>query len=181
MSETANIRFGGADLFMNGVNVGYLSGDVTLTYRRSGFKMSPSGSSSQNLIAIGQAKLKAAAAEITCDNLRLALGLGGSIETSTGSLSYNPASYDVATSSTSWQGLTIGRESVGTTKFALRVEHTKVNGKKVVLILYTALSVGNMDLPFGDGAVTLYDLEFVGVPDETRPQGDQIGLILEEV
>lgn len=181
MGTAANIKFGGGVLFINGVNVGYLSGDVVLMYKRSGFKLSPAGSSSTNLIAVAQAKLKAAAAELTAENLRLALGLGGSIATSTGDPSYNPASYDVATTSTSWQGLTIGRESVGTATLALRVEHTKADGNKLVLILYTAMAIGQLDLPLGDGAVTLYDLEFVGVPDETRPQGDQIGLILEEV
>ena len=104
MSDTDNIILGSGDLYLNGVNVGYLAGEVQLDYRRFALTLSPSGSSSTNLISLGMAELRASLAELSCENLRLALGIGGSVDVSTGQLSYDPSSYSFATSSTSWSG-----------------------------------------------------------------------------
>jgi len=181
MSGTVgDIRLGSGDLYLNGVRVGFLSGDVLLAYERSGFTLSPAGSASQNLVAIGKASLKAALAELSMEHLRLALGLGGSISTSTGAASYNPASFSW-TSSTSWEGLKFGRDSLDTSTVPLLFEHTKTDGKKVAVMLYQAVTPSKLVLPFADRNVTVYDVEFVGVPDESRSRGDQIGILIEEV
>lgn len=181
MSKDAEqLRLGGGDLYLNGVNVGYLSGEVTLTYRRTGLKLAPAGSGSTDLVAVGTATLRASEAQFSADHLRLALGLTGSAATSTGQLSYDPSSYSFATSSTSWQGVTIGAESLPGGTVSVRFEHAKADGRKVLLILYTAVSLSELKLPFGDRNVTLYDVELLGVPDASRPCGDQIGVIVEE-
>jgi len=181
MADTDNVILGSGDLYLNGVNVGYLAGEVQLNYRRKALTFSPSGSSSTNLISIGTATLRASMAEFSCENLRLALGIGGSIDSSAGQLSYDPSSYSFATSSTSWEGLTIGRESLGENTISLRFEHTKLDGKKIVLILYTALALSDLTLPFSGDKITMYDVSFMGCPDESRPAGDQVGIVFEEI
>lgn len=181
MSDTDNLILGSGNLYLNGVNVGYLAGEVQLNYQRQALTLSPAGSSSTNLISIGIATLRASFAEFNCENLRLALGTGGSINVSTGQLSYDPSSYSFATSSTSWEGLTIGRESLGDTMISLQFEHTKLDGKKIVLIFYTAMALSNLKLPFSGDKMTMYDVRFMGCPDESRPAGDQIGIIFEEI
>ena len=178
--DVNKVRLGGGDLYLNGVQVGYLSGDVVLSYSRERATFSPSGSGSQNLISIGRASLKASLAEFKADNLRLALGRTGSAATSVGAASYNPASFSFD-ASTSWQGVTVGGESLSTATMPLLFQHTKEDGKKVALILYSAASTCQLKLPFGDKSVTTYDIEFVGIPDETRPHGDQVGMLLEEI
>lgn len=181
MSDVNNVRLGGGTLYINAVDVGYLSGEVTFEFKRIGFKCAPGGSGKTGLISIDDARLKAEMAEFNCDNLRLALGIGGSTAASTGDMSYNPASYDVATSSTSWEGLALGNEEVDQTTYPLYFVHEKEDGNNIVVILYAAVSKSQLTLPFGDRAITLYDIEFVGIPDEDRPNGDQIGMILEEI
>ena len=181
MADTDNVMLGSGDLYLNGVNVGFLAGEVQLNYQRKGLTLSPSGSSSTNLISIGLATLRASFAEFSCENLRLALGIGGSINNSTGQLSYDPSSYSFATGSTSWEGLKIGRESLSNSTIALRFEHTKLDGKKVVLILYTAVVLSDLKLPFSGDKITMFDVSFMGCPDESRPAGDQVGIIFEEV
>ncbi len=181
MADTNNVMLGSGELYLNGVNVGYLAGEVQLDCQRKALTFSPSGSSSTELISIGIATLKASLAEFSCNNLRLALGLGGSVNASTGQLSYDPSSYSFATSSTSWEGLTIGRESLGGDTIALQFEHTKLDGKKIVLIFYAAISLSDLSLPFSGDKITMYDVNFMGTPNESRPAGDQVGIIFEEV
>lgn len=181
MSDTGNLILGSGVLYLNGIDVGYLSGEVQLNYERKALTLSPSGSDSTNLISIGIATLRSTWAEFTVNNLRLALGIGGSINTSTGQLSFDPSSYSFALSSTSWEGLTIGRESLSETTLALRFEHTKLDEKKIVVILYAAMSLSSLKLPFSGDKVTIYDIAFMGVPNESRPAGDQIGIIFEEI
>jgi len=181
MADTNNLMLGSGELYLNGVNVGYLAGEVQLNYQRKALTFSPSGSSSTNLISIGVATMRASFAEFSCNSLRLALGKGGSVDISTGQLSYDPSSYSFATNSTSWEGLTIGRESLSSVTVSLRFEHTKDDGKKIVLILYTTIALSDLKLPFSGDKVTMYDVEFMGCPDESRPEGDQIGIIFEEI
>jgi len=179
--DTENLILGSGSLYLNDVEVGWLGGEVQLSYERTGLTLSPAGSASTNLVALGQARLRASMAEFSCEGLRLAMGLGGSISASTGSPSYNPASYDAPTASTSWEGLTFGRDSLDGSSVALRFEHTKNDGKKVVVVLYTAHSASELLLGFGDAQFTVYDVEFVGAADESRSRGDQIGMVLEEI
>jgi len=181
MGDTDNVMLGSGELYLNGVDVGYLTGEVQLNYQRKALTFSPSGSSSTNLISIGIGTLRASFAEFSCENLRLALGIGGSINSSAGQLSYDPSSYSFASNSTSWEGLTIGRESLDDSTISLRFEHTKADGKKIVLILYTAMALSDLVLPFSGDKITMYDVEFMGCPDESRPAGDQVGIIFEEI
>jgi len=64
---------------------------------------------------------------------------------------------------------------------ALRFEHTRPNGKKIVVILYQAVSASEIVIPFDEENVTLYDVVYKGLADEDRTAGDQIGVIIDEV
>lgn len=175
------VRLGSGTLFINNVNVGYLSGEVTLLVKRLGFQFAPAGSGETNLRSLETCTLRATIAQLSMDNLRLALGLSGSAATSVGSLSYNPASLSIA-GSQSWQGITFGREPISGTAIPLRFEHEKKDDsdRRVCLILYNAVCRTNLVLPFGPDHVTVYDMEWLGLPDETRDAGDQVGMIIEE-
>jgi len=178
--DTDNLTLGGGSLYLNGVEVGWLSGEVHLRYERVGMRFSAAGSGSTQLRPMVKASLRAAVAEFSVQNLRLALGMGKTVNASTGSMSYDPTSYSFETSSTSWEGVKLGGESMADAEVPLRFEHTKVDGKKIVVVFYQAASVCDLLVPFGDEKVTMFDVEFVAVPEQTRPAGDRVGIVFEE-
>lgn len=179
MADTDNLILGNGTLYLNNIDIGYLTGEVQIEFRRKGLTLSPSGSSSTDLIPLIDVVLRAGIAEFSPENLRLALGYGGSIATSVGSLSYDPSSYSFAADQ-SFDVLTFGRASISGSTLALRFEHEKADGNKVVVIFYTAVSLSDLTLPFSDEKITMLDVAFYGVFDETRLNGDQIGVIFEE-
>lgn len=180
--DADEIRLGSGDLYINNVDVGFLSGEITLAIKRQGWQFAPAGSGSTDSRSVETIRLRATKAQLSADNLRLALGLSGSASNSVGALSYNPASLSIA-SGQSWQGVRFGRQNIDETALSVRFEHTKVedSDKRVCVVLYNAVCLTSLALPFGSDHVTVYDVEFLGLPDESRPAGDQVGLILEEV
>ncbi len=178
MADNADqVQLGSGVLHVNNIHVGYLSGEVLLTYQRTGMQLPVSGT---DPVSVCKCTLRATVAQFDVDHLRFALGLTGSVAASVGALSYNPGSFSIDAGQ-SWEGVGIGRESVPDT-VALRFEHTKSGDtKRICLMLYQAVSSVNLRLPFGSDRVTMHNLEFIGIPDESRSAGDQIGVIIEEV
>jgi len=41
--------------------------------------------------------------------------------------------------------------------------------------------LSDLRLPFSGDKITIYDVGFMGVPNEDRPAGNQVGIIFEEV
>ena len=180
--DVTNITLGGGRLYLNDIEVGFLKGDVEFSYVREKLDFKPSGSLGPVAqFVIGEhAQLKASAAEFKASNLRLAMGVTDSIASFSGAPSYNPASYEPAGTEV-YDALKFGGSTTIDDSIALRFEHTRANStKKIVVILYTAVSLSDLSLAFKEEDVLLTDVVFRGLNDETRPAGDQIGMVLEE-
>jgi hypothetical protein len=182
MGARADITLGSGILYLNNVDVGHLAGPVTLSYHRRKLTLQPSGSGLTTWRVIGTAALKAASAEFSAEHLRLALGLAsGNVTVVTGCPSYNPASFAPGTSSTSYDTMRFGGDTIDSSTTALRFEHTRPQqNKKIVVVLYTAVAVPRLELGFNEDTILRTDMTFLGLRDETRPAGDQIGMVLEE-
>ena len=48
-------------------------------------------------------------------------------------------------------------------------------------VLYNAVSVSELLLPFHEDDITMHDLTFKGLSSETRDEGDKIGVLIEQV
>ncbi|MCK5016792.1 MAG: hypothetical protein KAS32_06930 [Candidatus Peribacteraceae bacterium] len=183
MAKTiANITLGSGDLYLNDIDVGYLKGDVEFSYVREKLDFKPSGSLGPVVqFVIGEnAQLKASAAEFNVANLKLAMGVTDAITSFSGNPSYNPASYEVDGAEV-YDAITFGGSTTVDGSVALRFEHVRANStKKIVVILYTAVSLSDLTLAFQEEDILMTDIVFRGLNDETRPDGDQIGMILEQ-
>jgi len=176
------VVLGSGTLYIDNVDVGHLTGPVTVHIERSGLTLppdepsydEPTGFRTQDSMI-----LRAASAEFNTTHLRLALGLSGdSIETISGSPSYNPASFDGT--GNSYDVVHLGYASIDTTIFALRFEHTTAADKKVVVILYRALTPARIDLAFASDTFTAANIEFHAIQDDDRPVNERLGQILVE-
>ncbi len=179
---TENVTVGSADLFVNGIDVGHLKENVDFSYTRDKIAFKPANMLGDvKAFAIReQCEIRARSAELKLANLRLALGVteavdpSHTIETHTGSCSYTPAS------GTSWDSMTFGGSKT-IDEVCIRVEHTRDNGKKFVVILYKAVSMTELLVPFAEEDFTLHDLIFRALADATRAVGDQIGIMFDQV
>ena len=182
--DTSNITLGSGRLYINDIEVGYLKGDVEFAYTREKLDFKPSGALAMvDRWIIGEAaSLKASIAEFKAANLKLAMGGGGGeINSFTGNPSYNPASFSGSASKT-YDYLTFGGGTAVTTDLAIRFEHIRPkSGKLVVIILYKAVSSSDLALAFHDEDFNLTDVVFEGVMDTTRPAGDQMGMVVEQI
>lgn len=181
--DTANITLGTGSLFLNNVEVGHLKGDVEFVYTREKIDFKPSGSTTaQDQWVIAEtAELRASIAEFKLSNLRLAMGIGDANSSFTGSPSYNPASF-TGDSDKVYDSLTFGG---GLTPIdmtvALRFEHIKAKtAKKVVIILYSAVTMSDLTLAFHEEDFNLTNIVFRGKEDLDRPAGDRIGMVIEQ-
>jgi hypothetical protein len=177
-ADTDNITLGSGVLYLNNIDVGHLKGDVELTIKREYVDFKPS-----NMIGVvkkfvvgEEVSLKVQSAELDLDNIKLAYGVTTSIQTSQDSLLYDPSNFSF---DASYDKLTIGGSKT-INEVPLRFEHTRpTSGVKVIVIFYNAASDSELVLPFKESDITLYDLTFTALADETRSEGDQIGVILE--
>ena len=179
---TENVTVGSANLFINGVDVGHLKENVEFVYTREKLAFKPANELGE-VVAYPireQAEIRARTAELNLTNIRLALGISTtqivasmSIATMSGSCSYTPAA------GTSWDSLTFGGDK-SEREFCVRVEHTRPNGRTFVVVLYKAISMTELVVPFAEDAFTLHDLVFRGLTDATRSDGDKIGIILDQ-
>jgi hypothetical protein len=153
---TENVTVGSANLFINGVDVGHLKETIEFEYVREKLAFKPANE-------LGEV----VAYPITerCEITTM---------TYNESCSYTPAALS------SWDSLTIGGDK-SESEICVRVEHTRPNGKIFIVILYKAISMSELIVPFAEDEFTLYDLHFKGLTDSTRSAGDKIGILFDQV
>lgn len=176
--RTDLITVGAADIYINGVDVGHLEGQVQVQYTREKLLFKPAHMlGNVKAFAVGEgAQISANVAQITAANIKLALGVTTTISEST-TLSGIPASVSWDPSSgSSWDYLTFGGAKAER-EFGVRLEHTKPDGKKIVVCLYKAHSNTDLVLPFADKAFVIHNLVLEALADATRSEGDQIGFV----
>ena len=180
---TENVTVGSANIFINGVDVGHLKGTIEFAYKREKLEFKPAnelGAAAVYTIK-EEATVKCQCAELRLANIRLALGLANTtvvasttVPAMTGSCSYTPAA------GSSWDYMKFGGDKSEAT-FCVRVEHARPNGKTVVFMLYKAISMTELVVPFAEDEFTLHDLVFKGLTDSTRSDGDKLGIMLDQV
>lgn len=178
--DTTKVTLGSGDLYLNNVEVGHLKGDVTFEYAGETLDFKPA-----NVLGVVKrfaikelATLTASLAEVKAANMKLALGITTAVDVESDSVSYDPSSYDFDGSS--WNVVRFGGNRT-ISEISLRFEHTRPDGKKIILVLYKATSNRKLTLPFKEEDFTLQDLVFTGLNDATRTEGDQIGFVAEEL
>jgi hypothetical protein len=122
--------------------------------------------------------LRASLAELKAANVRLAMGVSTAVDGSTSFPAYDPGSYSAPAGS--WDVLTFGGEKT-VSEIPLTFVHTRPDGKVVVVVLYSAVTEGGLNLPFNEEEVTLHDVVFKGLADADRSEGDQVGFFAEQV
>jgi len=182
--DTTLVSLGSGTLYLNNTDVGHLKGDVEFSYIRGKVEFKPS-----NMLGIVKqfaineaATLKASLAELKLANIKLALGVTTSIVESSSFPAY-AASIDSFSppSGASYDVLTIGGSKT-IDSMSLRFEHTRPGTSlKIIIVLYTAVSMTDLLIPFHEEDVILHDLIFKGLSDADRDEGDRIGVIVEQV
>jgi len=200
MTQTAgNITLGTGRLYVDDVEVGYLKGDVEFVYNREKLDFKPSGATNpvSQYILTETCELRASIAEFKSANLRMAMGVTQAISSFTGfsgsvgdvrdDPSYNPASFSCIEGE-EYHVVKFGGEEVVdfTNTVAIRFEHqwrgrSSTDQKKIVVILYAAVCSGDLSLAFHEEDFLLTDIVFTGTCVTTRPAGDQVGMIIEQI
>ena len=200
MTQTAgNITLGSGRLYIDDVEVGYLKGDVEFIYNREKLDFKPSGATTPivSFVLTETCELRASIAEFKSANLRMAMGVTQAISSFTGfsgsagdtrdDPSYNPASFS-ALEGEEYHAVKFGGEEVVdfTNTVAVRFEHqwrgrSSTDQKKIVVVLYAAILPGDLSLAFHEEDLLLTDIVFMGTCVTTRPAGDQIGMIIEQI
>lgn len=180
--RTELVTLGAADIWFNNVDVGHIKGDVEVECSREyvGFKPSNELGVVKNFRIREAFRIKCTSAELRLANLKLALGVTTAVTASfepsglSGSYSWSVDSGEV------WDSLTFGGSKT-LDEFALRIEHTRPDGNKVMVVLYKAQCVSDFVFPFKEEDITMYDLHFEGLTDSSRNAGDRVGIIYEQV
>lgn len=186
--STANITLGTGQIWFDDTEVGYLKGDVEFVYNRDKLDFKPSGATAPvaQFILTETCELRASIAEFKAAHIRMAMGVTQSISTTTTSNpDYNPASFS-SISGQSYNFLRFGGEEVVdfSSKLAIRFEHERrgqSSTKKIVIILYAAVCLGDFSMAFHEEDFDLTDIVFTGTPVVSRSAGDQVGMIIEQV
>lgn len=183
MSDVNKITLGSGTLYLNNVDVGYLKGDVELTYKSEKREIKPNGYMNPiSLIPFSEeVHLKAPIAELKLSMVKYAIGTTTTVDSSSSIPAYDPSSFS-GTSGSSYDTLTFGGNNIMDTT-SLRFEHTRplTNGKKTVVILYKVANIGDLLLSFKEEEETIFDLDFRGLAVEGRSRGDRVGVLLDEV
>lgn len=179
---TANVTVGSADIFINGVGVGHLKESVEFHYTREKIHFKPANSLGEvKSFAIREnCEIRAKTAELNMTNIRLALGMSNTTITAstdlpvqTGACSYNPAN------TTSWDNLTFGGDK-SEREFCCLLRHTRADNRIFGVLLYKAISMTELMIPFLEDDFTLTDLIIKGLTDTTRSINDQIGVMFDQ-
>lgn len=185
MSNVNKVTLGNGTLYINGVNVGFLKGNVEFVYGREMVDFKPANETGivKKFVVSENASLKASLAELKTANLRLAMGISESIsasqsfpadEGSPSGGSYSPsasASFDVLKFG--------GSRTISETP--IRFVHERPDGKDIVIVLYKCVATPEITIPFDEENVILHDLSFDALIDSSRTAGDQIGFIADQV
>ena len=128
-------------------------------------------------------QLRAQTAELKIANLKLAMGIAESAESSTSYPSYeggpSGGGYS-ADADASFDVLSFGGKKT-LDEMPLRFVHTRPNGKDVVVVFYNAIALPEITIPFAEEEVTLHDLVFKALHVTSRTAGDQLGFIADQV
>jgi hypothetical protein len=181
--QTENVTVGSADIFIEGIDVGHLKDTVEWSYVREKISFKPANmlGEVQTYAIRENAEIRCKTAELNMTNLRLALGVSNTtisasttFPTYTGSCSYTPAS------GSSWDSMTFGGDK-SENSFCLLLRHTRPNNKIFGVVLYKAISMTELLVPFMEDDFTLSDLVFKGLADSSRAVNDQIGFMFDQV
>lgn len=187
-TDTEKVTLGVGDLFLNGVNVGHLKGNVEFTFEVERVEFKPS----DELGAVKEFKikensmLKAQNAVLKLSNLRLAMGMTPAQAPINASSSFPAYVGDGDScsfsghSGNSYDYMPFGGAK-NTDEMCLRFQHTRPNGKTFHVIFYKAVSNTDFSLPFNEEEITMYDMTFKGLTDTTRTDGDKVGVLVEQV
>lgn len=179
---TENVTVGSANLFINGVDVGHLKETIEFEYVREKLGFKPANMLGE-VIAFAiteRAEIRARTAELNLTNIRAALGISDTTITASTTLTYNESCSYTPAALSSWDQLTFGGDK-SENEVCIRVEHTRPNGKIFIVILYKAISMSELIVPFAEDEFTLHDLHFKALADAARSAGDEMGIILDQV
>ncbi len=189
MAETEKVTLGSGVLYLNGVDVGHLKGDVEFSYTVERVEFKPAdmlGVVKVFKIREG-AQLKAASAELKMANIKLAMGVTTAVDASVSFPSYVGAGDSCSISMAAGQQASYSYDvlhfggSKAVDEMCLRFDHTRPNGQVFTVIFYNAVSMSELIIPFHEEDITLYDLTFKALSDANRAAGDRIGVLIEEV
>ena len=186
--NTEKVTLGSGILYLNGINVGHLKGDVEFEYELETVEFKPSNELGPvKVFKIREgASLKATLAELKMTNLRLAMG----ITTAQGSIAASASFPVISGSGSTCSVAVVAGASYDYMKFGggkdtdemcLRFTHTRPNGLTFHVILYNAVNMDGFNLAFKEEDIVLYDITFKGLTDSSRSDGDKIGVLVEQV
>lgn len=161
MADISNVKIGVCSVTYNGTDLGHTQGGVTVTYEPDIHETNVDkfGSTPAKVTLVGE-RLTATVplAEATIANIQKAI----------------PAASNDASKATI--GGQVGDELTG----ALLVLHPTENDAGDLsenVTLYKAVPVSTVELPFMVDEERVFEVEFLAVIDESRDDGDQLGLI----
>lgn len=162
-NDVREVTLGTGVLTLNGVNVGFLKGEVMVALHREAktFEAGVPLVSLKRVIFREQVTLKAGLAQIYTDKLQYALGAG------------------VITSPVAGQSrMDFGGDS-GLSLFSLSFTHNVPNSlASITLVLYKAAPNAPIDLGFKEEDFLTYNSEWLAIADTTKAPGQQYGYLL---
>lgn len=180
--RTDLVTLGAADIWINGIDVGHIKGNVMFACEREyvGFKPATNLGNVKYFRITEAFKITCQVAELKLANMKLAMGLTDSITSS-----FLPTGYG---GSLSWEvdvSDLYDKFSFGDSKtldtFPLMLVHTRPNGNKFVILLYSAQCITNIDWSFMELEIPMQTLEFQGLEDTSRAVGDRVGAMFDQV
>ncbi len=183
MGDTSQVTLGIGTLYLNGVDVGFLKGNVELTYGRTIVDFKPAGTLGpvKRFVTAEEVILSASVAELNTANLKLAMGLAESISASASYPSFTGGGSGYsATASASYDVLTFGGAKT-IDEMPLEFVHTRQDGKDIVLVLYKVAATPSITLPFSEDEVVMTPLSFQALHLSDRAEGDQVGFWADQV
>jgi hypothetical protein len=181
--KTELVTLGSADIWINGIDVGHIKGDVTFACEREyvGFKPANELGNVKYFRIKEDFKITCQAAELRLTNLKTAMGVTTSLTSSFVPTGYDASlSFTVTPSTDKWDSLAFGGSKT-LADFPLKLEHTRPNGNKFVILLYKAQCISNIDFAFKEEEISMQTLEFQGLTDTTRTVGDRIGIMFDQI
>ena len=161
--DTGEITLGLGTLTLNGVNVGFLKGDVRFSFARDvkDFEAGVPLMSQKRVCIRERAHLRAGLAQIYTDKLQHALG-AGVIDAPTGST----------------DRIQFGGSS-NVTNYVLDFVHNVPNSSASITVhLYRASPMIPIEIPFREEEFTVFEAEWGALADLTKSAGQQYGYIL---
>jgi len=178
--DAEKITLGAGDLYLNNIEVGYVD-EVQITATRGYLDYTPGTDLApvKSFLVEEGIEVKAKVAEWKVANARLAMGISAAVSASQSFPSYDPSSYSPAASA-SYDVLKFGGAKTRS-EVPLRFEHTRPDGKVIVLVLYSVTSSGDFSTMFNKDNIADYEMTFKALSQSSRTAGDRLGFIAEQV